>query len=127
VHYYDMLRGMSNNNISPEPTAPTDAAIDAYLADADISWDGDADMNEKMERIAQQRWLHFNVVQPNENWAEMRRVDEFQLEFWEDSSNQQSLPPSRWIYPGSEATYNLENYQRVQANNNLTTPLFWDN
>ncbi|WP_375583298.1 SusD/RagB family nutrient-binding outer membrane lipoprotein [Cyclobacterium xiamenense] len=127
VHYYDMLRGMSNNNVSPEPTAPTDAAIDAYLADADISWDGAADMNEKMERIAQQRWLHFNVVQPNENWAEMRRVDEFELEFWEDSSNPQSLPPNRWIYPGSEATYNLENYQRVQANDNLTTPLFWDN
>lgn len=127
IHYYDMLRGMSNNLISPEPMPITEAGIDTYLADADISWDAATGDMEKMRLIAEQKWLHFNVVQPNENWAELRRIEMPDLVFWEDQSNQQSLPPSRWIYPGSEQTYNTENYQQVQAEDNLNRTLFWDN
>ncbi|WP_162340585.1 SusD/RagB family nutrient-binding outer membrane lipoprotein [Cyclobacterium salsum] len=127
IHYYEMLRGMSNNLISPEPMPITAAGIDTYLADADISWDAAAGDMEKMRLIAEQKWLHFNVVQPNENWAELRRIEMPDLVFWEDQSNQQSLPPNRWIYPGSEQTYNTENYQQVQPNDNLTRTLFWDN
>ncbi|MFO7826059.1 MAG: SusD/RagB family nutrient-binding outer membrane lipoprotein [Cyclobacterium sp.] len=127
IHYYEMLRGMSNNLISPEPMPITEAGIDTYLADADISWDAAAGDMEKMRLIAEQKWLHFNVVQPNENWAELRRIEMPDLVFWEDQSNQQSLPPSRWIYPGSEETYNTENYQQVQAEDNLNRTLFWDN
>ncbi|NHE58204.1 SusD/RagB family nutrient-binding outer membrane lipoprotein [Cyclobacterium plantarum] len=127
IHYYEMLRNMSNNLISPEPMPITEEGIDSYLADEDISWDAaDGDM-EKMRLIAEQKWLHFNVVQPNENWAELRRIEMPDLEFWVDQSNQQSLPPNRWIYPGSEQTYNTQNYQQVQPNDNLTRTLFWDN
>jgi hypothetical protein len=70
--------------------------------------------------------LHFNVIQPNESWAELRRTDALKLQFWTDQSNQQSLPPNRWVYPGSEGTYNLENYSAVSANDNLKAKLFWD-
>lgn len=127
IKYYEMLRSMSNNLVSPDPMPITDAAIDTYLADADISWDAATGDMEKMRRIAEQKWLHFNVVQPNENWAELRRTEMPDLVFWEDQSNQQSLPPNRWIYPGSEQTYNTENYQQVQPEDNLSRTLFWDN
>ncbi|WP_163379791.1 SusD/RagB family nutrient-binding outer membrane lipoprotein [Cyclobacterium sp. SYSU L10401] len=94
IHYYDILRDMSNNLISPEPMPITEAGIDTYLADADISWDAATGHMEKMRLIAEQKWLHFNVVQPNENWAELRRIEMPDLVFWEDQSNQQSLPPA---------------------------------
>jgi hypothetical protein len=79
-----------------------------------------------MRLIANQKWLHFNVIQPNENWAELRRIGLVQLTFWTDDSNQQKQPPTRWIYPGSEQTYNRENYSVVQGTDNLTARLFWD-
>src|SRR5690606_10087246 len=101
-------------------------AIDDYLNGPDISWDNASDQSEWMRLIARQRWLHFNVVQANENWAELRRVDVLGLTFWQDDSNEQRLPPSRWIYPSSEETYNPENYAKVQSIDNLNTHIFWD-
>lgn len=91
----------------------------------DINWD-DPGNGDRLQLIAEQRWLHFNVVQPNENWAELRRLDALDLTFWSDNSNQQGLPPKRWMYPGTEETYNTENYARVQDKDNLETRLFWD-
>jgi hypothetical protein len=91
-----------------------------------VSWSAATSDEGKMKLIAEQKWLHFNVVQPTENWAELRRTDAVSLTFLEDKSNNQKLPPSRWIYPGGEATYNTENYAKVQANDNLNKKIFWD-
>lgn len=124
--FYQLLRGMSNSGITPVPEAPTEADMTAYLAKPAISWDAAATTEARMKLIAEQKWIHFNVVQPNENWSELRRLDLVDLEFWVDQSNQQSLPPNRWLYPGSEATYNLPNYSVVQGEDNLTNKLFWD-
>jgi hypothetical protein len=35
-------------------------------------------------------------------------------------------PPSRWIYPTEEQTYNSANYQAVKANDTFTAKIFWD-
>tara|TARA_R110002096_G_scaffold43467_11_gene117235 strand:- start:7732 stop:9315 length:1584 start_codon:yes stop_codon:yes gene_type:complete len=126
IDYYEILRGMTNTTISPDPVVPSEDDVMAYLSEDEISWSMATSELEKMKLIARQRWLHYNVVQPHENWAEIRRNDVLGLEFWEDQSNQQSLPPSRWIYPGSEQTYNTENYERVQSDDVLSRELFWD-
>lgn len=126
IDYYQFLRSLSNDNSAGEPTKPTPESIDAYLAKPMISWSAATGTESKMKLIAEQKWLHFNVVQPNENWAELRRMDALSLTFLEDQSNDQKLPPSRWIYPGGEATYNQENYAKVQANDNLNQKIFWD-
>ena len=76
--------------------------------------------------IATQKWLHYNVVQPYENWAETRRLDLPKFNFQEDNANQQKLPPNRWAYPSSELVYNTENYGAVKAKDNLATKIFWD-
>lgn len=124
--FYQYLRSISNNNETPAPAAPSDADVTAYLQKGAVSWDAAASAEAKMKLIAEQKWLHFNVVQPVENWAELRRLDLVELTFWTDQSNQQSQPPYRWIYPGSEQTYNLENYAVVQGEDKLTNKIFWD-
>jgi hypothetical protein len=125
IEMYQYLRSISNNGDSPSAIVPTTEDIDAYLAQDAVSWSAASSSEEKLTLIAEQKWLHFNVIQPNENWAEMRRLELVDLDFWVDQSNQQSLPPYRWVYPGSEATYNSTNYAEVQAEDNLTQKLFW--
>lgn len=125
IDQYMRLKNISNNGDSPAPVFPTVAEVNAYLAKDGVSWSSASSDEEKLKLIAEQKWLHFNVVNPNENWAEMRRLNLVDLDFWVDQSNQQSLPPSRWIYPGSEATYNTTNYAAVQSEDILTNKLFW--
>ncbi|GAA0879365.1 SusD/RagB family nutrient-binding outer membrane lipoprotein [Algoriphagus jejuensis] len=124
--FYQSLRSLSNNAISPDPIVPTNADIAAYLAKGPISWDAATTETAKLKLIAEQKWLHFNVIQPNENWAELRRLGLVELTFWADQSNQQSLPPTRWNLPGQEETYNQENYSVVQGDDKLTNKIFWD-
>ncbi|WPR73654.1 SusD/RagB family nutrient-binding outer membrane lipoprotein [Algoriphagus sp. NG3] len=126
IGFYEYLRSLSNNTESPSPVVPTDASIDTYLGMDQVSWGAASGIDEKLTRIAEQKWLHHNVLQSNESWAEMRRMDKLKFNFWVDNSNQQSTPPSRWMYPGSEQTYNRENYTVVQPQDKLTTPIFWD-
>jgi len=126
VEYYQYLRSITNDNTSPAPAVITAADVDNYLATPVVAWDQATSIEQKTRLIARERWLHFNVIQANENWANMRRVDVLNLPFREDDSNQQRLPPNRWLYPDSEPTFNPENYARVQPTDNLTAKIFWD-
>lgn len=126
IAYYQFLRSLSNDNSAGAPVVPTTASINAYIARPQVSWNAAISMDAKMKLIAEQKWLHFNVVQPTENWAELRRTDAVSLTFLQDNSNQQRLPPVRWIYPGGETTYNAENYAKVRANDVLNNKIFWD-
>jgi uncharacterized LabA/DUF88 family protein len=126
VKFYYQLRSISNNNESPAVTAATDAEIADYIAKSQISWSNAATKEAKLNLIATQKWIHFNVVQPHDNWAELRRLKLPQLSFWVDPSDAQKQPPTRWQYPDSERTYNDENYSAVSAKDNLSTKLFWD-
>lgn len=123
VDFFQELRSWSNNGISPAPAEITSDHVDAYLAKDMVSWDAASD---KLKAIAYQKWLHFNVVQPTENWAEVRRLGLVDFNFWEDGSNQQSLPPLRWTIPSGEQSFNAQNYAQVQGKDQLTTPIFWD-
>lgn len=128
IAYYYNLRSISNDNtdsIAGASTAST-AEISTYLASPAVSWDAASTTAAKLTLIATQKWLHFSIVQPVENWAETRRLDAPALTFWSDNSSIQKQPPYRWLYPTSENTYNTKNYQAVQANDKLTTKIFWD-
>lgn len=126
INYYYWLRTLSNDNttISLVPTNSTE--ISNYINSAGVSWSNATTTTDKIKLIATQKWIHFNVIQPLENWSEIRRLDEPQLTFQQDNSNPQKLPPYRWVYPSAEATYNAENYSAVQSKDNLSTKIFWD-
>lgn len=121
-----LYRSVSNNNDSGEVEAPTDAEIAEYLAKSAISWSNAATKQAKLTLIGMQKWVDFSIIQPNDNWAEVRRLDVPQLSFWVDNANPQKQPPTRWQYPDSEETYNTENYNAVSANDKITNKIFWD-
>ncbi|HEY0653273.1 MAG TPA: SusD/RagB family nutrient-binding outer membrane lipoprotein [Chryseosolibacter sp.] len=123
--YYD-IRALSNDNVSGAVTPVTAAEVTAYKAAPAVSWATATTVEQKLSRIATQKWLHFNVIQPIEGWAEQRRLDLPSFTFLPDDTNAQKLPPTRWLYAPSENTYNTVNYSAVRAKDNLSTKLFWD-
>mgnify|MGYP003613843743 FL=1 len=121
-----MLRSVSNNNESGSVTPATDAEIAAYIAKDQISWSKATTKDAKLKLIATQKWIHFSVVQPLENWSEVRRLDYPTFSFEVDQSDAQKQPPYRWQYPDSEKTYNKDNYATVSAKDKITNKIFWD-
>jgi hypothetical protein len=126
VEFYYWIRSISNDNTAIALVPTTAAEIQDYIDMPAVSWDAAATEAAKLKLLATQKWIHFNVVQPLENWAELRRLDALALSFEVDNSNAQKQPPYRWLYAASEQTYNTENYQEVAAKDNLTTKIFWD-
>lgn len=126
IEFYYGIHEISNSSLPSNPALPTPSEISAYLAKPAISWGAATSVQEKLNLLAAQKWLHFNVVQSYENWAEVRRLNAPTFNFWNDAANPQPLPPARWIYSAKEKTYNAANYQAVSAKDKLTTKIFWD-
>ncbi len=126
VKFYNGILALSNATGVPIPTAATDAQITAYTAADGIAWAKATTSAAKLALIANQKWIHFNILQPYESWAEIRRLDLPTFNFVTDASNNQTLPPVRWNYPNNEITYNNANYKLVADKDKLTTRLFWD-
>ncbi len=123
IEFYYNVRKVSNDNVAGALTPYTDAEVSAYLASTGIDWSTPG--ANKLSLIANQKWLHFNVIMAVESWSELRRLDLPKFTFPDDPSNAQKQPPSRWFYPTTERTYNTENYGRMQANDVLNKKLFW--
>lgn len=126
VKNFYQIRTLSNDNTAGDLTPTDDAEIAAYIAMPQISWAGAATDADKLKLITTQKWIHFNVIQPYESWAEQRRTNSPVFSFQVDNTNPQTLPPSRWIYTSNENTYNTENYNAVRSNDKLTNKIFWD-
>ncbi len=126
IDYYFWLRTISNDNTAGPLTPTSTAEIDAYLASNGVAWDNAGTPAEKLNRIAIQKWINYNVLEPVEAWAEIRRLKLPALNFVTDNSATASLPPNRWVLPSNEITYNSTNYQSVAAQDKLTTRIFWD-
>lgn len=126
VEFYYWLRSISNDNSSPTLTPTNATEVNNYIASTGVNWASATTDAERLALIATQKWIHYSVVQPYESWAEQRRLDAPTFNFEVDNSNAQKLPPYRWLYAGSEQTYNTTNYESVRSKDNLTTKIFWD-
>ena len=127
VNFYNKILSLSTNIVGETriPVAATAAQITAYLAKDGVNWTKAGSSANKLALIAEQKWLHYNITQPFENWSDVRRLDLPKFSFVPDNSNNQTLPPYRWTIPSNEITYN-PNYSAVKAQDNLTTKIFWD-
>ena len=125
AEFYFNVRKLSGDNTAGTPAALTTAELDAYIAQPAISWAGATTTAAKWTLVAYQKWIHFNVVQSLENWAETRRLKLVKLTL-KDDVTAQAKTPTRWYYPSGEGVYNVTNYNAVKANDNLSTKLFWD-
>lgn len=113
------LRAISNNDDVVAPQQPTVTEIGNYITD--VGWSGNI-----LELIGYQKWLHFNIIQPIESWAEVRRLNYPTFNFRVDPADIQKSVPNRWNIPSSEQTYNAANYNAVKDNDNVNHKLFWD-
>jgi hypothetical protein len=124
--YYN-IRKLTTNTTSPAVVPYTAAQVTAYQNAAGINWDLATTAAAKQALISNQRWIHYNVIQPFENFAEVRRTNLPALSFVADAATPNATTvPARWMYPSSEGVYNKANYAAVSGNDNLTTKLFWD-
>ncbi|ACT95379.1 hypothetical protein Dfer_4176 [Dyadobacter fermentans DSM 18053] len=126
MDFYNRINNISNAAQGTKPANVTTAEATAYIAGNGVSWAKATTPAQKLELIAAQKWVHYNLVQPYENWADIRRLNMPSLSFWVDNNNNQTQPPVRLNYPGNEITYNPQNYAAVRENDKLTTKLFWD-
>lgn len=124
--FFKDARAVSTDNSSPVPAVVSAADITAYINSVDVNWAGANTNDAKLGLIALQKWLHFNVIQPNESWAEVRRLKKPSFTFWVDESSNQKNVPARWNYPNDERAYNATNYGAVSSKDNLSAKLFWD-
>ena len=125
IEFYMSVNAGSDDQVAAA-TPPTEEEIIALLASDPVNWSNATTSDAKMALIAYQKWVHFNIIQPYQNWAELRRLDVPQLQFWVDNSSTQTNPPVRWSIPGNEITYNAANYQAISGNDKLDRKLFWD-
>jgi Starch-binding associating with outer membrane len=126
INQHFAYRKVSNDNVSGAVAPLASSEIVAYQTHNLVSWDMATDNASKLKLIAIQKWLNYNIVQPLEGWAELRRLDLPAFSFWVDKTNAQKQPPYRWFYSGNEKIYNATNYSAVAPSDNLGTKLFWD-
>ncbi|MDF2516690.1 MAG: Susd and RagB outer rane lipoprotein [Sphingobacterium sp.] len=119
IALFPAIRALSTDNTSTAAANPTDAQINAYITN--IGWG-----SNNLQLIATQKWLHFNVIQPMQSWAEVRRLNYPVFTFRTEVSDKQKTVPARWNIPATEVNLNGTNYEAVKANDNLDTKLFWD-
>ncbi|MFV0564266.1 MAG: SusD/RagB family nutrient-binding outer membrane lipoprotein [Flavobacteriaceae bacterium] len=125
-YYFDIAALTTVAGTAPTLVALDPAEITAYISMSDVSWTAATTNDEKLALIAFQKWIHFNLIQNYDCWAEFRRLDLPNLTFPVDNANTQTLPPVRFLYPNSEVSNNSENYETVKSEDNFNTKIFWD-
>jgi hypothetical protein len=73
----------------------------------------------------QQKFIHHNILNIYELWAELRRTRHPRIEPLTVGGAINTPIPERIVYPSSEEQYNPDNYAKVKAESVFTNPIFW--
>lgn len=116
-------RGVDDKELYP--AKPTDGDIDAWANVVKGKFTAAPSLEDKMEILMQQKFIHLNLLHPYELWAELRRTGHPKLEPFTWHGAVWKPFPERVRYPGDEQTSNPTNFQKVAGENNLTSKIFW--
>jgi hypothetical protein len=123
IQYFHDINALSNFG-TPTPR-PTDAQINAFLANPLVAYTGT--QQQKLEKIATQKWIDLGIMQANQAWAEWRRTKLPVLNFPTDPSSTLSPNvPTRLLYPSTERILNATNYAAVKGDDVVSKKVFWD-
>ena len=134
INYWYNINANSDFNIDPDaqgaaaplyPTKPTDVAIAAWGDTIKTKFLAANSIDDKMEILMQQKFIHLNLMQPYELWTELRRTGHPKLEPFTWHGTVMKPFPERVRYPSEETTNNPTNLSKVSADNNLTSKIFW--
>jgi len=123
VSFYFYLNNLNSTGLKTE-SKPDASVIEDFVTNSTIAYSGTTD--EKLEKIWDQKWVHFGFLQSIQAWSEYRRTNYPQLTFPSSTLVGYETPPTRLLYPSGEAAYNSENYKAVQAEDTRETKIFWD-
>jgi hypothetical protein len=105
-------------------TQPSSTTVDQLLTKPGIAYAGTQD--EKLGLIWTQKWLHYNILEAPQAWAEYRRTKYPQLTFPVSTKPGSELPANRLIYPTIETAYNTSYTGSVKAADTRSAKIFWD-
>ena len=111
-----------NTSATEALTQPSTATVTAFITGANIAYTGTSE--QKLEKIYIQKWLHFNVLQARQAWAEYRRTGYPHITVIPSARVGYELPPTRFLYPSSEVGYNTS-YEDVRAKDIRNGKIFW--
>lgn len=125
--YFDYYKNSTEKSLKDADIAATDVSESTLL-----SWIASSsykfDQSKALEQIATQKWMHFGILQPWENWTEYRRTDLPVL--LDDKENgvllNKGKAPVRFLYPANEMSMNAQNYATVSDQNYPDKRLWWD-
>lgn len=109
------------------PDKPSTDIIQTYSEFMENEYKKAATLDDQMEIIMQQKYIHLNLMAPNECWTELRRTRHPKLEpvtfppYFSDVTPQ----VERIKYPDSEELNNTDNFTKVKAENNYTSFIYW--
>ena len=107
------------------PDKPAAAKIAQFADKIKADFEAAANVEDKMEIIMQQKYIHHNILNIYELWAELRRTRHPKLERLRAKGEIFDPMPERIRYPTSEQQNNPESYAEVVDEDNFTTPVFW--
>lgn len=107
------------------PAKPSPAVVAAWGDKVKANFEAQGSVDDKMEILMQQKYIHLNLIGLWELWAEFRRTRHPKLEPMTWQGKVMKPVPERIHYPGSELSNNTDNYSQVAQEDNLTSPIFW--
>ena len=121
------LNGVSSYRTDVAVLHPVKSEADITTYAAKIADDFTAAVGEenKIEIIMQQKYIHVNITDQYDLWAELRRTRHPLLEPMILRGEYMKPCPERLRYPSSELQLNGENFKAVQNQDNYTSPIFW--
>ncbi|KFC60577.1 hypothetical protein FEM08_06190 [Flavobacterium gilvum] len=107
------------------PVKPSAANIDLYANNVKLAFNTAGSLDNQMEIIMQQKYIHINILHPYELWGELRRTRHPRLEPMTFHGKVMKPQPERLRYPNSELSNNTDQFLKVSDQNNFTSPIFW--
>lgn len=108
-----------------QPQKPGAAAIEQFADKIKAEFAAASGVEGQMDIIMQQKFVHLNILNYLELWAELRRTRHPKLEKLHVLNKYMAPIAERARYPSSEEQNNRENFNSVNSENNFTSPIFW--
>ncbi|MBW8688028.1 SusD/RagB family nutrient-binding outer membrane lipoprotein [Chitinophaga rhizophila] len=121
IAFINFLHNINPNQIEPL-TQPSTITVSNYLSNPLIAYTGTS--ASKLEKIYTQKWLHFNVLQSRQAWAEWRRTGYPRINIIPATRPGYEMPPNRFMYPASEIAYN-SSYEAIRNKDTREAKIFW--
>ena len=108
-----------------QPAKPSVAVIEQFADKIKAEYEAVSGIEDQMEIIMQQKYIHHNILNIFELWAELRRTHHPKLEIVKVNDVPHVPMPQRVKYHPDETTRNYDNYKEIILEDTYLHPIFW--